>query len=521
MKTKLTHIILFLALLCSCSSEDYDRSLPQGGEALQIATVRVSGFVTDGTSDSRATESDEKTAFEAGDRMGIIVLGENGQILSGNIPYKYNGSAWSFDSNNGEGKTIACYDNKATACVAYFPYSKDADGISSIEGLKSKFQPLPDQRGKDAYRASDLLVWSQTYETFPRKLEIAFEHAYCLLSLPSVSIACNINGSSTATQYSSSLISDVSFTLGGTPYSAYKSADGSNRIITVPQGVTTSDRWFFTYGGKTYSGAMPSSTLSAKSGYALSPSLGLGNYSLDDAKMGDFYCKSSHTDGSTTGYLIPVELKGSLSDDQKNACLGIVMKAGKDASGDWKDNGSYTLKGTTTEMSTIHGYVLALKDGNIGSDGKANTCAWGPYGIQVYTDQSQCSLFCGYTNTQIIKNYVSTHSDNSLQNDFPAAYHASEGYESIESGKYSSPSNSSGWFLPSAGQCWYWYQNREVLKESMEKAGGDGWYDYYWSSSEDSDGPASNAWYVSFRHGGVDGGSKNYSLCRVRSCLAF
>lgn len=511
MKTNLIYLFFFLGLLCACSNEDYDSPLQQA-EALQV-TVRVGDFVTIGATDTRATDSGNTTTFEEGDRMGIIVLDKDNNILSDNIPYIYSGSAWSFDSNSNEGKTTVNYNNRASTYLAYFPYSKDADGINSIDGLKAKFQPLPDQRSKDAYRASDLLVWSSASENAPlTKLEIKFKHAYSLLSF-SLSIKCKINGSETS--YASSLVSDVSITLDGDPYSAYKANDGSYRIITVPQNTgVTSGYWFCSYSAKTYNGTVSVSSLAEEYRYVLTPSLNIGDYSLDKAKIGDFYCKSS--DGST-GYLIPGDI-AELSDDQKSACLGIVMKVGKDNSGDWKDEGSYKQKGTTTDMGTIHGYVLALKDGNGG-----NTCAWGPTNNTVGTDQSQYVLFCGYTNTQIIKNYVSNDSGKTLQNDFPAAYHASEGYETRESGKYSSPSNSSGWFLPSAGQCWYWYQNRDLLKVSMDKVGGDEWQNYYWSSSEGGDYPASYACYVVFRLGGVyrDGSKSGDRNFRVRSSLAF
>ncbi len=505
-----------LLLLSACNSDNDE--LPGGGDntlpaALHIK-VSANDFANANGISTRATDNGSTTTFENGDCIGITVLGTDNKILSNNIPYKYNNGTWSFDSGNSEGKTAIFYDNKAATYLAYFPYSAEADDAKSEANLKAKFQPQYDQRSKAAYCASDLLVWSETASsgvTPSKTLAIAFTHAYASLSL-SPSVKCKING--VETTFVPSGISDVSFTVGIEPFLPYQAADGSYRIVTVPQSSSVSARWFFTYSAKTYNGSMSVNALAEKSRYVLTPSLkDLGDYSLDKAKMGDFYCKSS--DGST-GYLIPGEI-AELTDDQKSACLGIVLKAGKDDSGEWKDNGSYTLKDGTTDMPTIHGYVLALKDGNGGS-----TCVWGSYyiyDITIGTDQSRNSLFCGYSNMQTIKTYLSTHSDKSLQNDFPAAYHASEGYESIESGKYSSPGNSSGWFLPSAGQCWYWSQYRVLLKESMEKAGGDEWQNYYWSSSEFNNG---SAWCVGVSYGNVHrvlkyGGNAN----KVRSCLAF
>ena len=241
--------------------------------------------------------------------------------------------------------------------------------------------------------------------------------------------------------------------------------------------------------------------------YTLKSDLLIVEYSLADARVGDFYCKNDKNEG----YLIPGDI-ASLTADQQAACLGVVMKVGKDDSGDWKDDCNYKLRDGRTPMSDIHGYVLALKDGNSGK-----TCAWSSPGEEIHTEQAQYTLFCGYKNTQMIKEYAAN-AGKTLQKDFPAAYYASEGYEQ----SYPSPSNSSGWFLPSAGQCWYWYQNRDLLKVSMNKVGGDEWRIYYWSSSEDSLRPAYYAWCVSFYSGGVDDDGKsadNYN--RVRSSLAF
>ena len=244
-------------------------------------------------------------------------------------------------------------------------------------------------------------------------------------------------------------------------------------------------------------------------------------YSASDLKIGDYYYSDGtwsdggyrkYTDGSTAMlHVMPVL---TAADGSERTVLGIVMKVGRDNKGDWADDGIYKDKSGNNYMSSIRGYVLALKNGKDG-----NACTWGPYGTVVGTNQQKETLFCGYSNTQRIKNYATEHSK-TLQSDFPAAYYASDGYETA----YPAPGNSSGWFFPSAGQCKYWYENRDVLKQSMDKAGGDEWQYYYycWSSSEYSYAPASHAWFVDFDGGGVYDVSKdNGDFYGVRSCLAF
>lgn len=535
MKTKLIYIFLSLVLLSSCSGEDYDRPLQQGGEALQLS-VRVGNFVTDGTPDTRADDSGEKNAFEEGDRMGIIVLDKDGEILSDNIPYIYSGSAWSFDSNSNEGKVAVNYNNRASTYLAYFPYSKGANGINSIDGLKEKFQPLSDQRTKDAYRASDLLVWNETYETSPKKLEIALEHVYSLLSFPSsVNITCNVSGVSTPVTYSSSLISDVSFTLGGNPYSAYKAADGSYRIITVPQSMTTSDRWLVAYGAKTYSGSMSATTLAEKTRYTLTPSLSLGDYSLDKATVGDFYCKDA-TSGN--GYLIPGDI-ASLTNEQKTACLGIVFWLGN------INSENYNLLDDKFSNGT-HGLVVSLWDLADPDNGEA--AMYWTYGKKEKVqdklsviwkespkdyDTKSKEKMQGYINTFVLRKY-NTYVEDSNESDYGknSQYRIKPLY-ALDSFKkvYPTPSNSSGWYWPSVRELKYvcWGQGndsqgtkgKEMVNTQIRKANGTVFDNNdYWTSTEDNV-YNSNAGRVDFNNGYPGSGNKTSCTYYVRSILAF
>lgn len=75
----------------------------QDGEVLQL-NVRVGDFAINDVSSIRATDSGSTGTFENGDRIGIIVLDADNNVLSDNIPYRYDGNIWSFDSNNDEGK---------------------------------------------------------------------------------------------------------------------------------------------------------------------------------------------------------------------------------------------------------------------------------------------------------------------------------------------------------------------------------------------------------------------------------
>ena len=227
----------------------------------------------------------------------------------------------------------------------------------------------------------------------------------------------------------------------------------------------------------------------------------IGNKAMEDADTGDFYFSDgSFADKSTV-----------LASWQKAACIGVVLKKGRDDSGDWVDNGNYTLKDGTTQMSAVHGYVLALRDAN-------SSCEWSvPWSnIEVGCDKNLTTGFNGYSNTKAIINAIEGH-EWTLQREFPAAYYAVN-YETV----CPAPSKTSGWFFPSGGQCQYWLNNKDVLLTSIIYAGGDGWEELYWSSSEGSRDPVNYACDLDMRpgFGNMYNSSKNYTNA-VRACLAF
>ena len=238
-------------------------------------------------------------------------------------------------------------------------------------------------------------------------------------------------------------------------------------------------------------------------------------YTAADLKPGDYFYRTTGNEWAVSdGGLRKIYADGTTEwesdkkpDNNKGTCIGIVLKAGRDTEGSWADNCDYKLKGSATSMSEVHGYVLALRDAHDG-------CLWGSQGTEVSCDRNKTTGFNGYSSTQTIVAFNKDKNWN-LSDAFPAAYHAVN-YETV----CPAPSETSGWFLPSGGQCQYWLNHRDVILRSIQNAGGDGWKDRYWSSSETSHNPASNAYYLYMRYGNVSRGSKN-SVSAVRACLAF
>ncbi|WP_304717756.1 fimbrillin family protein [Phocaeicola sartorii] len=511
---KQIYLFLSLVLLCACSGSDEELSTvaQQPCPALEL-TVSAGGFVTDGSAPgTRATDNGAATTFENNDRVGVIVL-EGGTLKGNNLPYKYNGGSWSFDAatvgSENTSKSVYYYDNKATKVtyIVYFPYSADADGVTSLDGdggLKSKFIPKADQQSEAGYRASDLMVWISGSGSPQKTLAATLTHAYNSVSLlPEVYYTLG-NGQDFVQP--SPAISDVNFIMDGKIVYPYKAADGSYRCILPADLTNKSVRCFYTFDKTTYRKDLTVSLAGANTRYSSTQRVNAGTYTFANARVGDFYCMSG-----STGYLIPGD---AISFSANMNCIGIVFKAGREAT----DNGTYTdIEGR--EMSAINGYVVALQDVS------SSTLKWadrnGQYDFWVGTSTSD-SNWQGYDNCQKMKNG----GDWSIGH-FPAA-NACQKFGTAEPYlRYAAPAGSSGWFLPSCGQLWSLYKNRDVLSGQINKLkaingyGSIGWFSgsYYWSSSEypyDRYG----ARIVGFGNGDVGWGSKNRGFY-VRGVFAF
>ena len=101
---------------------------------------------------------------------------------------------------------------------------------------------------------------------------------------------------------------------------------------------------------------------------------------------------------------------------------------------------------------------------------------------------------------------------------YPATYYAVVAYEN----NCPAPSGSSGWVLPSIGQMWKVYKQRNLLT-SVD--GSSLREDNYWSSSEEGNdySDLSDRYALSARvyYGRVNGWTKGGIHCYVRPVLAF
>lgn len=475
---------------------------------------------------TRATENDYTTQFTADDKIGVfavkdgaIVDGVNNLCLVATTTTAPDGSTslvWQTeDGNTPKIQAGAAY-------YAYYPYQSTLNGdlvpgtpapeaAAFFANVISNWSPSTNQGTYTAYTSFDLMIAKGT--TSGKTLSFSMQHqmALVVIDLPKTKYTLTDASGKPLPDYTVDGVPDTKFT----DFTPYRMSDGTYRYLIKPNATTSQPT--------TLSGSYTNAT-SATAEWEFTTTVSASQYKkykvdggstttinkTHTLQMGDYFMKD--------GMLLSKDTD-PLSAAQQAACIGIVLKVGKDESGDWKDDYEYKLKDGTTPMNNIHGYVLSLNEGNGGS-----YCAWSSSYIKVdYKDmmnRDKDKGFYGYKNTQAIILFNKSQSGD-LSIAFPAAYHATAGYEAIEAQQ--APANSSGWFFPSAGQCWYWCQNKDNLLPSFKKALGNdrfSWSNYYWSSSEYSDNPELYAWYVSFIRDNVSYDPRSYDNS-VRSCLAF
>ena len=245
--------------------------------------------------------------------------------------------------------------------------------------------------------------------------------------------------------------------------------------------------------------------------------------------IGDFY----YSDGTWSSELNPDKTP-----------IAIVFYTG--IATEFLDNVAYyKVKDGSAKMEEFHGYAIALEDADPEVENQYGVIEDGvwwsfwdgnasPTGVSIEVDD-----FLGYTNTIAIQSHCITLKKefSGSEDSYPAAYYATRGYEEV----CPAPAQSSGWFLPSAYQLKYiwdqvYFNNSGNLKGWLENSfavlGDKATPLYrtnaeYWTSTEviDSSAHTYRAYYVSFDDSMFQPGfcawyNKNYQM-DVRSILAF
>ena len=495
----LTYLLPAICLLSACQSDYDEPGLPEAavGEALEIMVAETVNTVS-GDGASRSSEAGASTLFDKGDRIGIIILGEDGKILADNVPYVYDGVKWDFDADNTEGKQLIYYDATMYKYIVYYPYTAQADlkTEGNDEGTMKKikwlmtdtingyFKALPlfkwreVQSNEEDFRYCDPMVWSKTGFTTSRSIRVELGHIRnCFVLDPKVQWTL-ANGETISYQprnyeidfiYDKELISATEFTASDTGFDdlfiylgdyqhpkhlkyfdgvessrkdiLFHAQDGSFRYILGDEPEYTFN-WEYSYrDGKTYGGVQTirqDDTRNTR--FIHDETINMGYLMDDKVRVGDFYCCK---DG--VGYPLPYDAV-DLLDPQ--TCVGVVFYVGH-----YPRDLSYEK--TPIGSAKCHGYVMALTEAN---EGTLRWCVQSGrfplvHNIHITGDDG----YEGYWNRESVIDYLPKFESQepvTIQNSFPA-FNACEIYGTTSWHEALTPpvANTTGWYLPTKIQC--------------------------------------------------------------------
>jgi hypothetical protein len=210
MSLKTLNSLIALAAVClfaACDKEDFPEA--DFGEPVTIS-ITADGFIS-GTPDTRASESGYATSFVSGDKIGILVITADNNIVENNIPYRYNGTVWAPDGAN----TIHRYAS-GTTYLAYYPYSSAMNGKKTATEILAAFTPNIDQSAYAGYTASDLMTGTGTVSS--TTLNITLKHALALVEI-------RLNAASPT---------QTTFSINGNDVKPYTFATGVYRYLAKP-----------------------------------------------------------------------------------------------------------------------------------------------------------------------------------------------------------------------------------------------------------------------------------------------
>lgn len=436
------YILVFAGLFASCDSEQFSSGVKDDTMANNVLKLNISraDFSDMAADDSRVSNSGTSTSFTKDDVIGVLVT-QDGKNY--NLPYRYNGTNWEFDiSSDKELFTKTTADE--LRFILYYPYSTEADGVTTLDGLKTALPVKTDQSSEADYISSDLLYAEVT--TAESTVSAKMRHLRALFTYkPKVKFQTTVAEKNNFESYAGSL-ADIKFSDDTGEIKCYKTTDGEYRYIVDKKNTIT---WVYDYAGMVYEGKKE---LVVTSGikYATTEFINTGVYDESKAKIGDFYC----IDSDNKGYVLPQEFDIASS---THTCIGIVFHVGA-GSGDSQDNYA------GTSLACIRGYVVALKD--------AGSFPWATEeGKSTQTDSNENS-WNGYSNNQIVKGVG--------VGKFPAFEACAEFTPAAL--------NSSGWYLPSIAQLGEIRNNIDILQSMFTavegeclKTDGSVWY---WSSTQ-------------------------------------
>ena len=470
MKTRnIFGMVLLAAAFASCSQEDITTNTAAGSAALDEGDG-VTFAVTDGAfaaeAGSRVTESGATTTFTTGDKIGVYAI-YNGNIVINNEPYTKQASGkWTNSANKA---TVVA--QPGTKFVAYYPYSSAATttAVAAVAELTKDSEPDDFQKAAEDFMAAKIAAWEPATD----QGDLAKYTAQDLM----VAAACPADN---ATEINLTMIHQMAMLQmefaqihhGGLDmdkydfdtYKPYNVSNGAYRLIVKPGQADL-----------TITGHINDINADGTNNGNGQDEGGSG------AEQGGWYTSSGQAN-IAKGYWRVFKHGGaaaSLTNVHTTQALGdIIYSNGKFAAkyeSSICTNGVTPVAvvfklGTTSEDAALgysKGYAMALKEANNGAT-LAN--GWGDqylatadaaYMTESYGADNTTNAETGF-NECIAElkglthcNYAIAHKgDHNLY-----AIETAKNFASEYDGTMTAPTYSSGWYLPSIGQLYYWALN--------------------------------------------------------------
>ena len=120
--------------------------------ASSITTLQLGGitFPTSWSRSYTSTTNHLKSAYANGDKMGLFVVDDSKKVIASNVQLSYNGSAWSLPSGT------KCTFSPKYSYFVYYPYQ------SSLTGLPAQGATVSDVSSAKAFFSSAISTWSST-----------------------------------------------------------------------------------------------------------------------------------------------------------------------------------------------------------------------------------------------------------------------------------------------------------------------------------------------------------------------
>lgn len=335
-------------LFASCDSSVLnDEPEVIAGRVINITGVSLDGFVADGGSRAAYTDT-YATSFEEGDRLGLILVGNDGSQIA-NVPFTYTSAGtWNNDRNQ-------LYLSDVAKIVAYFPFSESLPALAAdVESVKNSVEISLDQSEMSKFTAADLLVCELTRPG--ADINISFAHAFSMLRFSS---KATVTAGNREFEYSVAL-EGLKVNIGADEYTPCY-MNGGYVMIVKDATALVPEQFKYTYRrfGEDRATKTTTATVNTAGGAAFSfpcPPAGSGNIELT---AGDYYCATTD-DGMAV--IVPA---GASEIPDGLVCQGIVFHV--------MDNAEFNVFAQDNSLTAAdypgfsgkHGMIVALGQGGL------------------------------------------------------------------------------------------------------------------------------------------------------------